>query len=636
MGTSCSIEQGRNRQCRMIGNISKYVIDIVLWSLAVPIAFWIRLESIADQLTIILLYVLIGFPLKVFVIAFFGLHRRGWRNVGVRDLAVLLQAIGSVGICLFAIFFLIQPILPVPRSIPIIECFLGIVLLGGLRLLSRLIHESMISAASSKEDVRVIIVGAGDAGILIAREMIRHPESGLRPVGFLDDDKSKQRQTFCDIPVLGTLDSIGEIAAGKTADKIIIAIPSAPGRVIRKVVESAREAGIKCETIPGMYDLLSEKVTVSKIREVDVEDLLRREPVQLELEKITKYVGDRVILVSGAGGSIGSEIVNQVARFDPRKVILLGRGENSLFEVQQKISQRWPGLAYKTVVADVRNRRRIYRIFSQHRPEVVFHAAAHKHVPLMEENSDEAILNNVGGTRNMVNAAVEHDVNYFVNISTDKAVNPTSIMGASKRAAEFMVGDASKKAKPGQIYVSVRFGNVLGSRGSVVQVFREQIKRGGPVTITHPDMMRYFMTIPEAAQLVLKAASLNMNGSVFVLDMGEPVKIIDLARDMIRYSGMEIDEEIKIDVAGIRPGEKLFEEYLTAEEGTEATLYDKIYVAKNSRAREERSKLLEELIRAAEEMDCERIKGILLELIPSYSCNENGNKIRSADEGQAP
>ncbi len=611
----------------MIARISKYVIDLFLWSVVVPVAFWLRLESITDETENILVYGLIGIPFKILVITFFGLYRRGWRNVGIRDLTVLIQAIGIVSICLFAILFLFQPILSVPRSIPIIEGFLSVVVLGGMRLLARMLYESMASAASGKEHALVLIVGAGDAGVMIAREMIRHPESGLMPVGYLDDDRSKQRQSFCDIPVLGSLDDLEEIAAEKKADEVIIAIPSSSGRVIRKVVESARRAKVKCRTIPSMNDLLAEKVTVSKIREVAVEDLLRREPVKLQLDKISGYIDGRTVLVSGAGGSIGSEVVNQVARFGPGKIIMLGRGENSLFEAQQRILQKWTNLEYKTVVADIRNRKRLFSIFDKHKPEVVFHAAAHKHVPFMEENPDEAILNNVGGTKNLVDASVKYGVNHFVNISTDKAVNPTSIMGASKRAAEYIVSVASKEAKPGQVFVSVRFGNVLGSRGSVVNIFRDQIKKGGPITLTHPEMKRYFMTISEAVQLVIEAGGLNMNGSVFVLDMGEPIKILDLAQDMIKFSGMEPDEEIKIDITGVRPGEKLFEEYLTSEEGTEATLYDKIYMAKNSNVTDIKNNLLSELIHAADEMDCERIKKILLKLIPSYTCNSDDQRM---------
>lgn len=603
----------------MIKIVTKYIIDIVLWSIAVPLAFWLRLESLPNVVSVVLVYVLIGLPLKLCVIRFFGLHRRGWRKVSVRDLSVLVQAVSAVSICLFAISYLFQPILLVPRSIPIIEGFVSIIIMGGMRILSRLTYESMASGSSEKEPVRVLIAGAGDAGTIIAREIIRHPESGMKLVGFLDDDKSKQRQTFCGRPVLGDIDELQEIAAETETDEVIIAIPSAPGRAIRRIAEAARRAKISCKTIPSMYDLLIEKVSVSRIREINVEDLLRREPVKLKLEKISGYIENRSVLVSGAGGSIGSEIVNQVARFNPQIVLMLGRGENSLFEAHQKVSRAWPGLEHKLIVADIRNRKRIFNIFAEHNPRVVFHAAAHKHVPLMEDNPDEAILNNVGGTKNVVDAAMTYDVEHFVNISTDKAVNPTSIMGASKRAAEYIVSNASKQAKPGQVFLSVRFGNVLGSRGSVVKVFSEQIQKGGPITLTHPDMMRYFMTIPEAAQLVLQSGGLKRNGSVFVLDMGDPIKIMDLARDMIRYSGMEPDEDIKINITGIRPGEKLFEEYLTAEEGTEATLYDKIYISRNSVISDHKIELLQELLRAADKMQVDVIKNILVKLIPSYS-----------------
>jgi FlaA1/EpsC-like NDP-sugar epimerase len=364
--------------------------------------------------------------------------------------------------------------------------------------------------------------------------------------------------------------------------------------------------------------VLSGAVSISQIREVDVADLLGREQVRLDVSAISEYLRDKTILVTGAGGSIGSEIVRQVARFNPEKILLLGRGENSLFELQQDLMELFPGLPHELVIADVQNRPKLRRVYGQHRPRVVFHAAAHKHVPLMEANADQAILNNVGGTRNVAELALEYNVAHFVNISTDKAVNPTSIMGASKRIAEMVVRQCASKAKPGQHFVSVRFGNVLGSRGSVIPIFKRQIASGGPVTLTHPDMKRYFMTIPEAAQLVLQAAALPDNGTVYVLDMGKPVKIKNLAEDLIQLSGFQPYEDIDIIYTGLRPGEKLFEELLTAEEGTIATTHEKIYVANQGEISEKFTAQLEYLLKVATNGDTNELVMMIKQIVPSF------------------
>ncbi|MGI6253847.1 MAG: polysaccharide biosynthesis protein, partial [Aminivibrio sp.] len=418
-------------------------------------------------------------------------------------------------------------------------------------------------------------------------------------------------------PVLGTVKDLPYAARAKNVDEILIAIPSARGDAVRAILETARKANVPARIIPGMWEVLSGKVSISSIRDVEVEDLLNREPVRLDLDEIAGYIKGQTILVTGAGGSIGSEIVRQLLPFDPRRVILLGRGENSLFQIEQGLRNTLPVPDFTVVVADVRNRERLARVFEKHNPGVIFHAAAHKHVPLMEENPEEAVLNNIFGTQNLAELALEHDAKIFVNISTDKAVNPTSIMGASKRVAEMVVRTAAEQAKPGQAFVSVRFGNVLGSRGSVIPTFREQIQKGGPVTVTHPEMTRYFMTIPEAAQLVLQAGGMRQNGSVFVLDMGEPVRILDLADDLIRLSGLEPGNDIDIVFTGIRPGEKLFEELLTAEEGTEASKYKKIFVAKNNGLPHNLPQLLKTLRQAAVEEDGQAIRRTLAEMIPN-------------------
>ena len=428
---------------------------------------------------------------------------------------------------------------------------------------------------------RVLIAGAGDAGVLMAREMLRNPEAGRRPVGFVDDDPTKKRKSFVGLRVLGTLDELGRAADLVEADEVLVAMPSHSGDVIRRVVEQAREAGLEHRTIPAIHDLATGRVSVSMIREVDVEDLLRRDPVRLDEGPIEAYVRGRVVLVTGAGGSIGSEIVRQVAGFGAAQVVLLGRGENSVYAVDRELTRTHPHIKRHAVICDVRDRRSLEGVFERYRPAVVFHAAAHKHVPLMEANPEQAVWNNVGGTRNVAELAVAYGVERLVNISTDKAVNPTNVMGASKRAAEMVVAETARQCHSCTM-VSVRFGNVLGSRGSVVPLFRDQIRRGGPVTVTHPDMVRYFMTIPEAAQLVLQAGAFAENGRVYVLDMGDPVRIADLARDLVMLSGFEPDRDIQITFSGTRPGEKLFEELLLAEEGTEPSPHEKIHVARKA------------------------------------------------------
>lgn len=603
----------------------KLGIDLALWGLAAPIAFLLRLEqSWVNYTQALLIYGVIGLFIKTLLIHTFGLHRQVWHKVGVRDLYVLFQSIGLGTLVLTSVAFLLRPHLVIPRSIPILEGGLALLALGGVRLLVRVWYERERGRVNNGSARRVLIVGAGEAGTMIAREMIRHPEAGLIPVGFLDDEPSKQRQRFLGLPVMGGLEQLSGAVERTKADEILIAIPSAPGRVIRKMVEQSQKSGLRYRIIPGVYEILSGKVSISQIREVDLEDLLRREPVKLNLEEISGYLENRVVLVTGAGGSIGSEIVRQINRFRPKQVVLLGRGENSIYQIERELVRNWPELDYRLIIADVRDREKLEYMFQLYRPQVVFHAAAHKHVPLMELNPDEAVLNNVGGTRNLVDLSLKYSVERFVNISTDKAVNPTSVMGASKRVAEYVVQWGAERAKPGQVFTSVRFGNVLGSRGSVVPLFREQIRAGGPVTVTHPEVTRYFMTIPEAAQLVLQAGGLGQNGAVYVLDMGEPVRILDLARDLIRLSGFEPEVDIPIEFTGLRSGEKMYEELLTAEEGTEASKHEKIFIAhKTGLPQQELESLLNKLFEAATSRDPVEIRQAFEKLIPTYlgSCS---------------
>ncbi|TBH21918.1 polysaccharide biosynthesis protein [Thermus thermamylovorans] len=596
----------------------KFLLDLLLWALATPLAFTLRLEGLPPQYReVALVYALLGLPVKALLVYFFGLHLQAWSRVGVRDLLRLLKAVvlGTAVLLLFA--WLLAAYLPVPKSVPPIAGVLALLAMGGARLATRLYWENRRGQGTTGR--RVLVAGAGEAGSLIAGEMLRHPEAGLRPVGFLDDDPNKRGQTIKGVPVVGSLQDLPKAVRELAVEEVLIAMPSAPGSVVRQVVNLARLSRVPYRILPPLYEILSGRVGLPQIREVRLEDLLRRRPVRLNLEEIAGYLEGRVVLITGAGGSIGSEVSRQVARFHPDLLLLLGRGENSLFQLEKELEVEWPELRYKVVVADVRHREGLEQVFRLYRPHVVFHAAAHKHVPLMEAWPSEAVFNNVGGTRNLVELALVYGVERLVNISTDKAVNPTSVMGASKRVAEMVVSWGAKRAKEGQDFVSVRFGNVLGSRGSVVPLFLEQIRRGGPVTVTHPEMRRYFMTIPEATQLVLQAGSMGGRGLVYVLDMGEPVRILDLAKDLIRLAGLEPYRDIEIVFTGMRPGEKLYEELLTAEEGTEASRHEKIFVAKNGTLGEDFPGLLEGLFAAARSYDPGKVREALSLLVPSYS-----------------
>ncbi|NWF69098.1 MAG: polysaccharide biosynthesis protein [Chloroflexi bacterium] len=600
---------------------AKFAVDLALWALCGAAAFFLRVDDAWPRYApTMLAYVLVGLPFKALLLRAFGLDRQAWRKVSVPDMYRLLQAVGAGTLLLFTLGLLVFfPYIFLPRSVPLIEGVLAALALGEARLFRRLLYERRGRMAASAGHKRVLLVGAGEAGTLLAREMLRHPEAGLVPAGFLDDDSGKQQTRFFGLPVLGRLDDLARVAQQQEIDEVLIAMPSVEGGIVRRVLGMARAAGLPCRSIPGLYDILSGRVAISQIREVEVEDLLRRKPAQLNIAQISDYLRGRVVLVTGAGGSIGAEIVRQTLAFAPGQMLLLGRGENSLYSVENEVKRTHPGMDVRTLVADVRDRARLEHIFRQYRPQVVFHVAAHKHVPLMEANPDEAVLNNVGGTQHVAELALHYGAARFVNISTDKAINPTSIMGASKRAAEMVVERVAQQAQAGQMFVSVRFGNVLGSRGSVVPLFKEQIARGGPLLVTHPEMTRYFMTIPEAAQLVLQAGGLDQNGALYVLDMGAPLRIVDLARDMILLSGLRPDVDIAIQFTGIRPGEKLFEEILSREEGTYALKHASIYVVSRAQGLPaDFEARLQALYTAARAYDSAGIRAAFAALIPTY------------------
>ena len=610
-------------------NRVKFVADLGLWMIAALGAFPLRVISEWDQeLPTMLAY---GATAQVIGVATFlglRLYRQSWRQITIADLLVLLKGIGIGTATLFALGLIWHQVAGFPRTVPLIQGALAVIFMGGARLAARLSYErrgAMVVRADGSEQ-RVLVVGAGDAGARISREMRRHPTAGLSPVGFLDDDPSKRQVTISGLCVLGPIDALAEIVHEHRVDQVLISMPSAPGRRTRRVVELARQANVGCRILPGVTEILLDgDVRLTEVRDVQVEDLLRRTPFELDLADSGNYAAGRTVLVTGAGGSIGSELVRQVARLDPKRLVLLGQGENSLYAIQQELHRSVPDLDAAVVVGNVQDGLKMREVMGAFGPEVVLHAAAYKQVPLLEYNPDEAVLNNVGGTRTVAEAALEAGVERFVNISTDKAVQPISMLGVTKAIAERVVLAVSARARADQVFVSVRFGNVLGSRGSVVPIFQEQIRRGGPVTLTHPAMTRYFMTIPEASRLVIQAGSFSENGAVYVLDMGVPVRIEALARDMIRLSGHD-DDEIDIVYTGLRPGEKLAEELFTEQERTTATRYDQILVARSGPASAgDLMDRVDELVESARRRDWAVMDYRLGGLVPGFHMGEFGH-----------
>ena len=563
--------------------LAKVVIDVLIGLGAILAAFLLRFDGDIPAATPVLLGVVFSLALKAVAYLLAGLHRRSWSNLTFRDLGGLLALGSFLAVVGTALLVLFGAQVGIPRSIAILDAVITVMSMAAVRALARYRHEQFVASVVGPDyRKRVLVIGAGEAGALTVRELLRHPETGMRPVGFLDDDRNKQGQRVASVPVLGTIEDAGEVILEHKVDEVLIAMPSKGGYDIRHVIDKVREArpNLTYKIIPGMYEVLSGRVDLRRIREVDIDDLLGREPVKLDVSSILGYLRGKRVMITGAGGSIGSELVRQICRFHPADLILFGHGENSIYALERELDRDWPEISYHGVIGAIQNGARLDYVFSSYRPDVVFHAAAHKHVPLMEENPEEAIFNNVIGSRNLINLALKHGVSHFVNISTDKAVNPTSVMGATKRMVEYLVQDAAQRATPNQTFVSVRFGNVLGSRGSVIPIFKSQIQAGGPVTVTHPDMVRYFMTIPEAAQLVLQASGHGRNGEVYILDMGEPIRIVDLARDLIRLSGLRPDIDIPIRFTGMRPGERLVEELMTEKEARSETPHEKIFVAR--------------------------------------------------------
>ncbi|MGE0792227.1 MAG: polysaccharide biosynthesis protein [Sandaracinaceae bacterium] len=574
--------------------LSQLSIDLVVLGLAFAVAFLMRFDwrppaEMWGRLALTVPYVVLGEYLVLWV---FGIPKFSWRYIGLRELWRILAAVVVANVALLwtrlalgelqaDYGYLRHGIIPLGAIAGnFVLMFLGV---AGVRVARRILGEYLESKRRAKgakvvRSVATMLVGAGQGGVLMAKEIENRPDLGLRPVGFVDDDPAKKGTILNGIPVLGGSHELAYHCERTGAQQVLITMASAPGETVRRISRLAEEAGLPVKIIPGLFEIAGGRVELTRIRPVAIEDLLRREPIALDTDAIADHLRDRVVAVTGAGGSIGSEICRQVAEFRPLRLLLLERSENSLFEIHRELVAHHPALDIVPLLADVTDEPRVSAIFTEYEPSVLFHAAAHKHVPMMEWNPGEAIKNNVFGTRVVAELSHRHGLESFVMISTDKAVNPSSVMGASKRVAEMYCQALASRSDTR--FVTVRFGNVLGSAGSVIPIFKEQIARGGPVTVTHPEMTRYFMTIPEACQLVLQAGTMGEGGEIFILDMGEPVKIVDLARDLIQLSGFRPDKDIAIEFSGVRPGEKLFEELSIDAEGAEKTRHPKIFVGR--------------------------------------------------------
>lgn len=579
------------------------------FDLLIPASYWPVIFKLIIPLVLI----------KLLVFRCLGLSSGWWRYVSLSDALAIFNANLLATVFFIAYVVLVHRLDNVPRSVLVLDGILCFLLTCGVRLLTRAYREDYLSFKrhNTLGKKRVLVVGAGLAGQAIVRELRQNPELNMAAVGYLDADISKHRQTFQGVTVLGGPHELKKLCRTVGVHEVIIAIPSASGSAMKELVALCQQAEVKFKTLPGVGGLIDGTVLAQQIRAVDMEDLLGRDVARLDQDKIAEYLSNKRILITGAAGSIGSELCRQVARFKPTALVLYDHAETALFHIENELRALFPGMAIHPVIGDVRDRSQVNNVFNQHLPEVVFHAAAYKHVPLMEGNPAQAANNNVRGTRLVAEAADHFGVDHFVMISTDKAVKPTNIMGASKRAAELFVQNLDRRSQTH--FVTVRFGNVLGSNGSVIPTFREQIKNGGPVTVTHPEVTRYFMSIPEAAQLVLQAGSMGQGGEIFLLDMGESVKIVELAETMIRLSGFVPYEEIDIEFVGLRPGEKLFEELLLDGEGIKPTSHEKIRVASSTvQSWDQLLRNLDELYDASQNYRIDEVVALLQRLVPEF------------------
>ncbi|MDY0292266.1 MAG: nucleoside-diphosphate sugar epimerase/dehydratase [Desulfuromonadaceae bacterium] len=603
-----------------IQRLLTFTINLCAIAVALVLAFLVRYDFRLEMFPMQAFWRLLPavLAIKIAVFWYYGLFRGWWRYVSMADLIAISKAnvLSSALVVMYAAFaFRLESIARTVLFLDGLFCFL---LIAGMRFLIRVIRERSPRLREGKSrKTRMLIVGAGDAGQMIVRELRVNRKLPYYAIGFVDDDTRKQKNKFLGLPVLGTCADIPKLCRKHRIEEVVIAIPSASGKRLKSIVEQCHNARVKFKTLPSVGGLIDGSVLIEQIKEVSLEDLLGRAPVRLDTENISAYLRGKRVLITGAGGSIGSELCRQVVRFNPAKLVLFENGETPLFSIEQELRQRFPKLRIFPIVGDIRYRARVEAIFDEFMPEVVFHAAAYKHVPMMEVNPAEAVNNNVRGTQIVAEAAHMFRVERFVMVSTDKAVNPTNIMGTTKRAAEKIVQALARRSRTR--FVTVRFGNVLGSNGSVIPTFQKQIYKGGPITVTHKDITRFFMTIPEAAQLVLQAGSMGAGGEIYLLDMGEPVKILHLAEELIRLSGKEPYEDIDIVFTGLRPGEKLYEELLLDGEGVKPTTHEKICVARSIQEDEEiLREQLEELFVTARKLDLARTVALLHEIVPEY------------------
>lgn len=622
--------QNRQLLVRRAGLIAVDMIAVVIASyLALISRFDFSYNSIPDPVYINSAKALLGLSIVVTLIVFwlFHLYQSLWEYAGTSEIFSIFGACVTTSVIQMFVNHLFLHF-TYPRS-----CY---VFFGGFLLflvaLSRFFYRALRlfteKRVKNAKSVNVMVIGAGEAGNSLIREMKSSTYIEKNALCVIDDDPAKIGNYFHGVKVVGNRDAIVENAVKYDIDEIIIAMPSAPKSVIREILEICKQTKCELKTLPGMYQLVNGEVNVSQLRKVDVIDLLGRDQVKVDLDSIMGYVKDKVILVTGGGGSIGSELCRQIATHKPKQLIIFDIYENSAYDIQQELKKKYPELDLKVLIGSVRNTKRVENVFEQYHPDIVYHAAAHKHVPLMEDSPNEAIKNNVMGTWKVAQAAATYGTKRFVMISTDKAVNPTNIMGASKRICEMIVQAYNRKSDTE--FVAVRFGNVLGSNGSVIPLFKKQIAAGGPVTVTHPNIIRYFMTIPEAVSLVLQAGAYAKGGEIFVLEMGEPVKILDLAINLIRLSGYVPGEDIQIEFTGLRPGEKLYEEMLMEEEGLQDTANSKIHIGKPIEFDEDKFFAELEIMKeeSKEEISDEEVRKWVKRLVPTYQMrDENGNII---------
>ena len=627
--------------CLHLRNRHFFLIDAFAFAFIPLFALSLRLDSAlgfiltfdryqADLMLITLLFMVI--KLTVFLSG--GFYKQYWRYASIDELSHVAVLTGSAVILQTLSFAVLKSlsIVSLPRSLPFLDGLLSLLIIGGIRFSVRALERKKQRGHTSEpRDLRkkALIIGAGDAGVSLVQELERNPHIGLLPIAFVDDDPAKLNLRIRGLPVVGNRNVIPDLIYSWHIQTVIIAMPSVSGRNLRDIVALCQMAGVETLTLPALQDVLMGQGNLQhSIREIRIEDLLRREPIQTDIDRVRQLLKGKRVLVTGAGGSIGSELCRQIFQCSPAEMILLGHGENSVFQIQQELQQmslsvvsngHLPSVpALRPFIADLRHPSRLRFAFEEFRPQVIFHAAAHKHVPLMEDNAPEAITNNVLGTKSLADLAVEFAVEHFVMISTDKAVNPTSVMGASKRVAEMIVLQAARTS--GIPFVVVRFGNVLGSRGSVIPTFKQQIAGGGPVTVTHPDMCRYFMTIPEAVQLVLQAVVISPGGEILMLNMGEPIKIVDLAKDLICLSGYRVGQDIEIAYTGLRPGEKLFEELFLPDEEYQKTEHEKLLVVKNAShsISDKLAQTVADLLQSAATNDSTEIRNLIQKLVPGY------------------